>query len=104
VDPKFQQPRFSDYLTAVARLDSFAKSAFNKRVIHLALRWLLDQPGVSACLWGARHPEQLDPVSDVMGWTLDSDAKAEIERILHDTLAQPLGPEFMAPPMQRSPS
>jgi aryl-alcohol dehydrogenase-like predicted oxidoreductase len=104
VDPKFQQPRFNDYLVSVARLDGFAKSAFNKRVIHLALRWLLDQPGVSACLWGARRPEQLDPVSDVMGWTLDRDAKAEINRILHDTLAQPLGPEFMAPPTQRPPS
>jgi aryl-alcohol dehydrogenase-like predicted oxidoreductase len=101
VDPKFQQPRFSNYLTAVARLDSFAKSAFNKRVIHLALRWILDQPGVSACLWGARRPEQLTPVSEVMGWTLGSDAKAEIDRILHDTIPQPLGPEFMAPPTQR---
>ena len=104
VDPKFQQPRFSDYLAAVARLDSFAKSAFDKRGIHLALRWILDQPGVSACLWGARRPEQLDPVSDVMGWTLHGDAKAEIDRILHETIAQPLGPEFMAPPTQRSPS
>ncbi len=101
-DPKFCQPRFGDYLAAVERLNSLAKSRFNKRVIHLALRWILDQPGVSALLWGARRPDQLDPVDEVMGWTLDDETKAEIDQILNATLPHPLGPEFMAPPTRRS--
>src|SRR5271167_788477 len=76
-DPKFQPPRFEQYLEAVRRLDRFAQENYGKRVIHLALRWTLDQPGVSSALWGARHPGQLDPVSDVMGWKLDDSALNE---------------------------
>jgi hypothetical protein len=34
----------------------------------------------------------------VTGWWLDARAKAEIERILHATMTDPMGPEFMAPP------
>jgi hypothetical protein len=30
--------------------------------------------------------------------TLDSDAKREIDRILDETIENPIGPEFMAPP------
>jgi aryl-alcohol dehydrogenase-like predicted oxidoreductase len=33
-DPKFQQPRFAQYLAAVERLDRFAQQRFGKRVIH----------------------------------------------------------------------
>ncbi len=97
-DPKFQPPRFQQYLEAVKRLDSFARENYGKRVIHLALRWTLDQPGVSAALWGARHPGQLDPVGDVMGWKLDDSALGEIDQIIRDTVKHPIGPEFMAPP------
>lgn len=97
-DPKFQPPRFQQYLEAVKRLDSFARENYRKRVIHLALRWTLDQPGVSAALWGARHPGQLDPVGDVMGWKLDDSALNEIDRIIRDTVKDPIGPGFMAPP------
>src|SRR6516164_8403597 len=80
-DPKFQQPRFGEYLAAVTRLDQLAQQRFRKRVIHLAVRWMLDQ-GITTALWGARHPGQLDPVDEVSGWHLDAPAKAEIDRIL----------------------
>jgi aryl-alcohol dehydrogenase-like predicted oxidoreductase len=95
-DPKFLQPRFSQYVAAVAQLDRLAQR-FGKRVIHLAVRWMLDQ-GITTALWGARHPRQLQPVDDVTGWSLDASAKAEIDRILHETISDPVGPEFMAPP------
>jgi aryl-alcohol dehydrogenase-like predicted oxidoreductase len=85
-------------LEAVRLLDRFAQDNYGKRVIHLALRWVLDQPGVTSALWGARHPGQLDPVGDVMGWTLDGGALREIDRIIRDTIEDPVGPEFMAPP------
>ena len=97
-DPKFLQPRFGQYLEAVRLLDRFAREHYGKRVIHLALRWVLDQPGVTSALWGARHPGQLDPIGDVMGWTLDGGALREIDRIISDTIKDPVGPEFMAPP------
>src|SRR5712675_3674085 len=95
-DPKFLQPRFAQYVIAVQRLDRLAQR-FGKRVIHLAVRWMLDQ-GITTALWGARHPNQLQPVDEVTGWSLDASAKAEIDQILRETITDPVGPEFMAPP------
>ena len=100
-DPKFAQPRFGQYLAAVAALDRFAQERYDKRVLHLALRWLLDQPGVGIALWGARRPAQLAPVADMFGWHLDADALAEIDRIVAEHVRDPIGPEFMAPPLKR---
>jgi aryl-alcohol dehydrogenase-like predicted oxidoreductase len=99
-DPKFQLPRYGQYLRAVTELDRFARENFGKRVIHLALRWVLDQPGVSAALWGARRPSQLDPLEKVMGWSLDADGMHEVDRIVRANVQDPLGvgAEFMAPP------
>jgi aryl-alcohol dehydrogenase-like predicted oxidoreductase len=96
-DPKFQPPRYAQYLAAVRRLDQFARQRYGKRVIHLAARWVLDQ-GATSALWGARHPGQLLPIHEVFGWSLDQAGKAEIERILRESIANPVGPEFMAPP------
>jgi aryl-alcohol dehydrogenase-like predicted oxidoreductase len=96
-DPKFLPPRFARYLAAVERLDQFAHQRFGKWVIHLAIRWMLDQ-GITTALWGARHPGQMQPVDEVSGWWLDAPAKAEIDRILDATIRDPVGPEFMAPP------
>jgi aryl-alcohol dehydrogenase-like predicted oxidoreductase len=97
-DPKFQSPRFEQYLQAVKQLDRFAADNYGKRVVHLALRWILDRQGEGFALWGARKPEQLDPIDEVYGWKLDAAALAEIDRILAATVKNPVGPEFMAPP------
>jgi aryl-alcohol dehydrogenase-like predicted oxidoreductase len=96
-DPKFQQPRFGQYLAAVERLDRLAQQRFGKRVIHLAIRWTLDQ-GVTTALWGARHPAQLFAVDEVSGWHIAKNVMEEIDRILRETITEPIGPEFMAPP------
>jgi aryl-alcohol dehydrogenase-like predicted oxidoreductase len=100
-DPKFRAPRFAQYLAAVQRLDRLAGERYGKRVIELAVRWMLDQ-GITTALWGARRPDQLQPVDEVAGWRLDASAKAEIDRILGETIIDPVGPEFMAPPARRS--
>ena len=96
-DPKFQPPRFEQYLAAAQQLDQLAKVRFGKRVIHLAVRRMLDQ-GITTALWGARHADQLDPIDQVSGWTVDRTAKTEIDRILRQCIVDPVGPEFMAPP------
>jgi aryl-alcohol dehydrogenase-like predicted oxidoreductase len=98
-DPKFQPPRYSQYLAAVRRLDQFARQRYGKRVIHLAVRWLLDQ-GATVALWGARHPGQLQAIDEVFGWSLGAAAKIEIDRILRESITEPVGPEFMAPPLR----
>src|SRR5580692_7291841 len=100
-DPKFRKPRFAQYLAAVQRLDQLAQGRYGEHVIQLAVRWMLDQ-GVTTALWGARHPDQLQPVDQVTGWRLDASAKAEIDRILRETVTDPVGPEFMAPPARAS--
>jgi aryl-alcohol dehydrogenase-like predicted oxidoreductase len=97
VDPKFQPPRFSQYLQAVARLDQFAQATHRKRVIDLALRWTLDQPGVGIVLWGGRKPEQLAPVPGAWTWRLTATDFKEADRILAETISDPVGPEFLTP-------
>ncbi|HZV78261.1 MAG TPA: aldo/keto reductase [Candidatus Binatus sp.] len=97
-DPKFKQPLFGQYLKAVRRLDEYAAKHYGKRVIHLALRWVLQQPGVGALLWGARRPQQLDPLPAVEEFRLDDAALAEIDRIVAEEVASPLDPDFMGPP------
>jgi aryl-alcohol dehydrogenase-like predicted oxidoreductase len=96
-DPKFREPRYGQYLQAAEALDQLAQERFGKRVIHLAVRWLLDQPGISVALWGARRPDQLTPLDSILGWKIDSEAEMEIDRILEEMIPDPVGPEFMAP-------
>ena len=43
----------------------------------------------------------LAPATDVGGWSLDADAKAEIDRVQRVRITDPVGPEFMAPPSRR---
>lgn len=102
VDPKFQPPRYSQYLQAVEALDQFAQENYGKQVVELAVRWALDQPGVSVALWGARHPEQLQPVENILGWNLDGGAFRTIDKIVRETVKDPVGPEFMAPPARQT--
>jgi aryl-alcohol dehydrogenase-like predicted oxidoreductase len=99
-DPKFRQPRLGQYLAAVERLDRFARERYGKTVLALAVRWLLDR-GKIVALWGARRPDQLAPVEDVMGWKLDAAAMQEIDSILAETIKDEVGPEFMAPQPSR---
>jgi aryl-alcohol dehydrogenase-like predicted oxidoreductase len=96
IDPKFQPPRFAQYLDAVRRLDELAQRSFHRRVIQLAVRWMLDQ-GISVALWGARHPDQVQAAIGVAHWSLDSADRELIDRILNTTIVNPVGPEFMAP-------
>ena len=96
VDPKFQEPRFSQYLRAVEALQGLARK-FDREVIHLAVRFILDK-GVNIALWGGRRPEQMDALDQVFGWELSGEDMQEIDRILAEAVTDPVGPEFMAPP------
>jgi aryl-alcohol dehydrogenase-like predicted oxidoreductase len=96
-DPKFRRPRYHSYLKAVERLDALARERYGKRVIHLALRWLLDQPDVGVALWGARSANQLAPLDETLGWSLDDETHSAIDGILADEIGAGIGAEFMAP-------
>ncbi|MGM0511026.1 MAG: aldo/keto reductase [Thermoplasmatota archaeon] len=96
-DPKFSAPHYSQYLEAVEKLDEYANERYGRDVLHLAVRWILDR-GVHTALWGARKPEQLEPVDDVMDWNIPNGERKKIVNIIQDTIEDPVGPEFMAPP------
>jgi aryl-alcohol dehydrogenase-like predicted oxidoreductase len=100
IDPKFQGERFRQYLTAVDALKTLAQERFGRSVLALAVRWVLDQ-GPTIALWGARHPDQLDPIDDINGWHIDDASKRDIDAILKDRILDPVSPQFMAPPLQR---
>ncbi len=97
VDPKFQPPRYAQYLAAVDRLAALARERYQKSVAELAVRWVLDRPGVSVALWGAKSPEQLQTAMGVVGWHLDADAMAEVDRIVAECVTDPVGPEYLTP-------
>ncbi len=96
VDPKFQQPRFNQYLAAVEELKSLAAEK-GKELLPLAVRWVLDQ-GTEIALWGARKPEQMELLPAIFGWELNREDRERVNRILDNTIKDPVGPEFMAPP------
>jgi aryl-alcohol dehydrogenase-like predicted oxidoreductase len=96
IDPKFQAPRFAEYLAAVRQLDELAQRRFERRVIHLAVRWMLDQ-GIGVALWGGRHPDQVEAALGIAGWSLTGADRELIGRIVNAAVTDPVGPEFMAP-------
>jgi aryl-alcohol dehydrogenase-like predicted oxidoreductase len=97
-DPKFQPPRFAQYLNAVQQLDDLAQKRYGKHVMELAVHWVLAQPGATSALWGARHPAELEAVTGALEWSLHADTLTAIDQILRETIVDPVGPEFMAPP------
>lgn len=101
VDPKFQPGRLPQYLAAVADLKSFAEE-LGKSLIQLAVRWVLDQPGSHVALWGARNPAQLAPVEGIDGWKLSQEHLGRIDAIVAEHVTDPVGPEFMAPPVRKA--
>ncbi len=100
-DPKFKQPRFSQYLEAVDKLESYVKRRYGRSVLELAVRWTLDV-GADIALMGARRPDQLEPLEAVQGLTLTDEDHEEIIKIVNETIDDPVGPEFMAPPEHAS--
>lgn len=98
-DPKFKKPHFPQYLVCVGRLQQWAADKYKKSLISLALRWSLDK-GVNIALWGARRPEELDPILTVMDWNLTEEDFREIDQIIAETITDPIGPQFMSPPLR----
>jgi aryl-alcohol dehydrogenase-like predicted oxidoreductase len=100
VDPKFNGTRYQQYLQAVDALAKLARERFDKSVLALAIRWVLDQ-GPTIALWGARKPDQLAPLADIEGWHLDASSLRDIDSILGRIVTDPVAPTFMAPPEKR---
>jgi aryl-alcohol dehydrogenase-like predicted oxidoreductase len=71
----YQQRYWQDeQLDAVERLGAFF-TARGKSLTHAALRWVLDQPGVTAAIVGASRADQLRDSLGALETTLDEDER-----------------------------
>ncbi|MFC4077157.1 aldo/keto reductase [Salinithrix halophila] len=99
--PMFQKKRFQQYLTAVSKLKDMAREK-GKTVLQLSIRWVLDQPGVTSALWGARRPEQLKELKGVFGWKLSAADLKQIDSIVRTAVTDPLLQESLQGPPAKS--
>src|SRR3989449_6175346 len=100
-DPKFQPRRYGQYLDAVAALDRLAHERYGRNRLAPAVRFILDQ-GPTVAPAGARRPDQLAPIDDVLGWRLDEETRVAIDRLLAEIVTDPVGADFMAPPAREA--
>ena len=63
---------FPQVLEVLAVLEEVA-AKYGRTMAQTALRWLLDQPGITAPIIGASRPEQVDQNLGALGWSLDPD-------------------------------
>ena len=69
---RLQPEDFPKVLEVVNALEEVANK-YGKTLAQTALRWLLDQDGITAPIVGASRPEQVDENLGALGWKLDSE-------------------------------
>ena len=57
------------HLDRAARLEEVGMSR-SRTSAQVAIRWVLDQPGVSCAIVGAKTPEQVEENFGALGWRL----------------------------------
>jgi aryl-alcohol dehydrogenase-like predicted oxidoreductase len=95
-DPKFKPDRFKQYVKAVEMLKRIAEK-YNRTMAQFALRWALQQPGVTTVIAGARTAPQVEDNAGVSDWLISGDDLRRVDEILQKHIKTPVGPEFMAP-------
>ncbi|MDX9702062.1 MAG: aldo/keto reductase [Candidatus Auribacterota bacterium] len=99
-DPKFKGEQFAVYLNAVEKLKRIATQK-NAATAQLAIEWTIEQPGVTCALIGARNPKQAqENIRILNGRVFSSEELKHAGKIIDETVAKPVGPEFMAPPKE----
>ena len=81
---------FEDTLKVVAAVEEVARK-YGKTPAQTALRWLLDQEGITAAIVGASRPNQVDDNLKALDWKLESDDWEKLSRI-SAPLSEDLGP------------
>jgi len=97
-DPKFKPDKFKQYVKAVDAMKELA-AKYGKTMPQFALRWALQQPGVTTVIAGARTPGQAEENAGVFDWRIEEEDLRKVEDILRKHVKTPVGPEFMAPPV-----
>ena len=68
----FEPAKFEKALKVVDTLEQIANK-YKKTIAQTALRWLLDQDGVTALIVGASRHEQVDENLEAMDWHLEEE-------------------------------
>jgi aryl-alcohol dehydrogenase-like predicted oxidoreductase len=94
-DPRSQNLRLkpeniAETLTVVDALTEVA-GKYGKTLSQTALRWLLDQDGVSAPIVGASRPEQVEENMGALGWKLEGEDWLRLSEV-SAPLSESLGP------------
>jgi aryl-alcohol dehydrogenase-like predicted oxidoreductase len=95
-DPKFKPDRFKQYINAVDALRKVA-GKYHKTLAQFALRWALQQPGITTVLAGARTPAQVEDNVGASGWQIEPEDLQKVEKLVSTRIKTPIGPEFMSP-------
>jgi len=97
-DPKFQGDKFNAYIETVEKLKIIADRK-NSSVTQLAIEWTIAQPAVTCALIGMRTGTQAQINTQVLKKQFfEKEDFKEADTIIANTINQPVGPEFMAPP------
>ncbi len=99
-DPKFKPGQFPKYAAAAGEIKKLAES-YGKTCAQFALRWAVQQPGITCVIAGARTARQAEDNAGALDWTIKPEDMQKAEDILARHIREPLGPEFMAPPKER---
>ncbi len=76
--PLFESPEFERNLARVERMREVGRRR-GRTVAEVALRWVLDQPGISVALSGIRSPAQAIENAGATDWHLGADDLAFLE-------------------------
>ncbi len=79
--PWFQPHNRRRILEFLERVRPIAEG-HGKSLAHLAIAWVLSQPGVTAALVGARRPEQVEHNIEAAQWRLSAEELAKIDEEL----------------------
>jgi aryl-alcohol dehydrogenase-like predicted oxidoreductase len=72
--PHFQPDAMPNHLETVTRLERFAHES-GRTAAQVAIRWVLDQPGITAAIAGAKSPRQVQENIQAAEWRLTAEQR-----------------------------
>lgn len=79
-DPRFQGEAFRENVAKVEKMKEIA-ARYGKTPAELAIRWILEHPGIASAIVGAKKPSQVEDNAGATGWRLSDDDMAALELI-----------------------
>ena len=80
-DPMFKPDRFKKYADAVNKIKAIA-TEYAKTPAQFALRWAIQQPGVTCVIAGARTAKQAEENAGALDWEIKTGDLKKVDEIL----------------------